>query len=126
MNGKAAGSQSGFTLIEVMIATFILLVGLLSLAAAFTQGMIIIADLPYTLAAKEAAAAVADTLAVQRDAQSILPVNGQRNIVINNQNYTVTINVRQGQPGQNWFDVDLTVPYKNGTRMYSTTTTIRN
>jgi len=129
MNGKAAGSQSGFTLIEVMIATFILLAGLLSLAAAFTQGMVIIADLPNILAAKEAAATVADILAVQRDTQNILPVDGSRDIVINQQTYTVTIKVEQGQmgeQGQNWLDVYLTVPYKNRTRTYSTTTTIRN
>ena len=122
-NEKAAGNQSGFTLIEVMLAILVLAVGLLIIAAGFAQGMRILADAPVILAAKEAAASVADELAVEREVQNKNPVTGQRIKNISGQAYTVNIDVRPGVNGD--WDVDLTVPYSGGTRMYSTTTTIR-
>lgn len=63
------GDQSGFTLIEVLIAALILAVGLLTIASAFARGMIILANTPTQLAAKELAYAIIDDIIVQYDAQ---------------------------------------------------------
>ena len=63
-----SGSQSGFTLIEVMIAMLILSLGLLSVASAFAQGMLILVNTPTQLAAKELAYAIVDDIIVRYDA----------------------------------------------------------
>jgi type IV pilus assembly protein PilV len=67
-NEKSAGSQSGFTLVEVMVAMVVLTVGLLTIAAVFAQGVRIITQTPMQLAAKELANEIIDDLTVRRDA----------------------------------------------------------
>lgn len=64
---KSAGGQSGFTLVEVMIATVILTVGLLGVAFFFSRGMLILAGTPTQLAAKELAEELVDHYTLLRD-----------------------------------------------------------
>ena len=83
-NETAAGEvkgQSGFTLVEMIIATLVLAVGLLMIAAAFTNGMRILAATPMQIAAKELAATVIDDLTLQKDTGLPLsPSNGARQV----------------------------------------------
>lgn len=55
IKGKSTGGQSGFTLIEVMLATVILGIGLLAVADAFTRGMLIQSRSPLHAIAQEQA-----------------------------------------------------------------------
>jgi len=68
-NRNKSDGQSGFTLIEVLIATVVLAAGLLSIAQAFTQGMLILANTPVQLAAKELAFEIIDNYVVLHDAE---------------------------------------------------------
>lgn len=78
---QSTGCQSGFTLMEVLVALFVLAVGLLTIAAVLAQSMQILAGTPMQLAAKELAATVIDEITVSKDAgEPWLPVNGPRQI----------------------------------------------
>ena len=61
-------NESGFTLIEVLIATIVLAIGLLSIAQAFAQGMLILVNTPVQLAAKELAFEIIDNYVVLGEA----------------------------------------------------------
>ena len=73
---KSTGGQPGFSLVEVIIALFVLLVGLLTIAAAFTNGMRILAATPTQLAAKELAATIIDDLTISKDTGGTLAGSG--------------------------------------------------
>jgi len=61
------GSQSGFTIIETMIATIILGGGLLAVALAFAQGMIYMSSSHYHQIAKEKASEAIESVYTARD-----------------------------------------------------------
>jgi prepilin-type N-terminal cleavage/methylation domain-containing protein len=64
---KSAGAEDGFTLVEVLIAMIILAIGLLSIATAFAQGMVLLVNTPVQLAAKELAFEIIDDYVVRKD-----------------------------------------------------------
>jgi prepilin-type N-terminal cleavage/methylation domain-containing protein len=72
---KSMDGQSGFTLVEVLIAVAVLAFGLLSIAASFTQGMLILANTPIQLAAKELAFEIIDDYVMRRDASIPITLN---------------------------------------------------
>jgi prepilin-type N-terminal cleavage/methylation domain-containing protein len=65
------GDQSGFTLVETMISLIILGGGLLALAAAFSQGMILMATSHYHQIAKEKASEAIESVTAARDTRII-------------------------------------------------------
>jgi len=65
-------NQSGFTLIEVLIATLVLAIGLLTIAASFTKGALILVNTPMQLAAKELAYEIINDYVVNKDAYPTL------------------------------------------------------
>jgi len=67
-NRNKTNNESGFTLIEVLIATIVLAIGLLSIAQAFAQGMLILINTPVQLAAKELAFEIIDNYVVLGEA----------------------------------------------------------
>ena len=67
-NCNKTHNESGFTLIEVLIATIVLAIGLLSIAQAFAQGMLILVNTPVQLAAKELAFEIIDDFVVLGEA----------------------------------------------------------
>ena len=70
---KNIKSQSGFTLIEVLMAMLVLTFGLLAIAAVFAQGGIILVNTPVQLAAKELAYEFIDEIVVIKDAGLVVP-----------------------------------------------------
>lgn len=62
--------QSGFTLIETMIAVIILGTGLLALASGFTQGMILMSTSHYHHIAKEKASEAIESVFTSRDTRT--------------------------------------------------------
>ena len=75
INEKSTGSQSGFTLIEVMAASLILLAGLLTIGAAFGQGMQVLAQLPLQMIAKEKMAEGLDNITASLENGAVTPVD---------------------------------------------------
>jgi prepilin-type N-terminal cleavage/methylation domain-containing protein len=74
---KPISSQSGFTLIEVLVAMLVLTVGLLTIAGVFANGMRVLAGTPMQLAAKELAATEIDNLTIAAETgQAITSSNG--------------------------------------------------
>jgi prepilin-type N-terminal cleavage/methylation domain-containing protein len=71
--------QSGFTLVEVMIAIVILGGGLLALAVALTQGMVILSTSRYNQIAKEKASEAMESVFASRDARKIASWNSIKN-----------------------------------------------
>ena len=59
--------QSGFTLIEVLVAMVVLTAGLLAIAGAFNHGMLILVNTPTQLAAKELAYEIIDDYVIRKD-----------------------------------------------------------
>lgn len=68
---ESHGKQSGFTLIETMISIIILGGGLLALASAFSQGMILMATSHYQQIAKEKACEAVESVTSSRDTRVI-------------------------------------------------------
>ena len=113
---KTTGGQTGFSLVEVLVATLVLAVGLLTIAAAFAQGMLALAATPAHITAKEVAASVVDELTVRMDAGQSLPSTmPSRRICQSNgvcQDYEVAINVTGNVDGINGLSsVEVTVSY---------------
>jgi len=138
---KRAGGQSGFTLIEVMIATIILGVGLLTIAAGFIDGMRILASAPMQVAAKEVAASVIDDLTAARDSGALTLINGARtNRTVtsclgtdshgnpNCYDFTVDTSIRNSENVAGLFHIEITVTYTAGgiKRSYIKTTDLYN
>jgi len=94
INEKSAGNQSGFTLIEVMIASIILLTGLLAIGAAFSQGMQVLAQLPLQMIAKEKMAEALDQITANLENGAINPVS----TIPANQPLTEIVNLGNGRP----------------------------
>jgi len=69
--GESHGNQSGFTLVEAMVATIILSGGLLALALAFAQGMIAMLTSHCHQIAKEKASEAIETVSTSRDTRII-------------------------------------------------------
>jgi len=111
---KTAGNQSGFTLIEVMIAALVLAVGLLSVASAFTQGMLILANTPMQLAAKELAYEIIDEIAIKYDADDTSILEGQ---------YLMDGSIRQIREGR-VFDAEANVIINPGSPGLTVTATV--
>ena len=128
---KTAGRQSGFTLVEVLIAMVVLTVGLLVIAAAFSQGMLVLAGTPMQLAAKELADEIIDDYTVRKDAGTLGTMNyGRqptvRRITRDGRAFDVDINVTSNfNPATANVDVrvEVTVSYQVGGRPRSYTTT---
>jgi prepilin-type N-terminal cleavage/methylation domain-containing protein len=66
------GKQSGFTLVETLMAIVILSGGLLALATAFAQGMIIMSSAHYHQVAKEKASEAIESVTTSRDTRIIV------------------------------------------------------
>ncbi len=69
---KYHSSQSGFTLVETLIAAVIMSGGLLALATAFAQGMILMSTSHYHQVAKEKASEAIESVFTSRDTRTIL------------------------------------------------------
>jgi len=63
--------QSGFTLLETMIAMIILGAGLLALASAFAQGMVVMSTSHFHSVAKEKASEAIESVFTSRDTRTI-------------------------------------------------------
>lgn len=69
---KRKKNHSGFTLVETMISMLILSGGLLALASAFAQGMIIMSTSHFHQVAKEKASEAIESVFTARDTRTIL------------------------------------------------------
>ena len=70
-NGKTRPDESGFSLVETLIAMIILSGGLLALASAFSQGLIVMSTSHYHQIAKEKASEAIESVATARDTRVI-------------------------------------------------------
>jgi prepilin-type N-terminal cleavage/methylation domain-containing protein len=77
---KSTRGQSGFTLIEVMIATVILGVGLLAVADAFARGMLIMSRSPLHAIAQEQAEITIQNIRFMQDSGVAVP--NENNVAI--------------------------------------------
>ena len=68
---KPLHNQSGFTMVEVMMAIIILGGGLLALATAFAQGMVVMTTSHYHQIAKEKASEAIESVTTSRDTRVI-------------------------------------------------------
>jgi prepilin-type N-terminal cleavage/methylation domain-containing protein len=68
---ESHGKQSGFTLVETLMAVLILSGGLLALATAFAQGMIVMSSAHYHQIAKEKASEAIESVTTSRDTRII-------------------------------------------------------
>jgi prepilin-type N-terminal cleavage/methylation domain-containing protein len=68
---KSHKDQSGFTLVETLIAIIILTGGLLALASAFAQGMVVMSTSHYHQIAKEKASEAIESVFTSRDTRII-------------------------------------------------------
>jgi hypothetical protein len=68
---ESRSSQSGLTLVETLIALFILGGGLLALAMSFSQGMVVMATSHYHQVAKEKASEAIESVSTSRDTRVI-------------------------------------------------------
>lgn len=66
------GSEAGFSLVESVVATGILAVGLLAVAAGFLQGMTLIKGSSFDILAREKAAETIESVFSARDTRTIL------------------------------------------------------
>ena len=71
MTGELHQNQSGFTLVEAMIAVIILGGGLLALASGFSQGMILMSTSHNHQIAKEKASEAVESVFTSRDTRTI-------------------------------------------------------
>lgn len=112
-NNKHIKNQSGFTLVEVMIAMVILAIGLLALASAFTQGAVILANTPTHLAAKELANAIIDNMQIQHES-GIFTIHGEEHhvgeVMWKDRRFRTETNIVQDASG-NW-RIGVTVIYE--------------
>ena len=69
--GESGNGQSGFTLVETMISITILGCGLLALASAFAQGMVLMSTSHYHQTAKEKASEAIESVTTSRDTRII-------------------------------------------------------
>jgi len=106
---KSTNGQSGFTLVEVLIATVVLAAGLLSIAQAFTQGMLILANTPVQLAAKELAFEIIDDYVVLNDAG--LAINNIDGRVDTRDGRPFHVSAITSAPGGELEQVRITVTY---------------
>jgi prepilin-type N-terminal cleavage/methylation domain-containing protein len=77
--GHPHESQSGFTLVETLMAIIIMGGGLLALATAFAQGMVLMSTSQYHQIAKEKASEAIESVTTSRDTR-IIPWAGVRNV----------------------------------------------
>ncbi len=68
---RPSGSEAGFTLIETMVALFVLMVGLMGLAQAFYLGMIHLSTSSANLIAREKAREAVESVHTARDTRTI-------------------------------------------------------
>jgi len=66
---ESCGRQAGFSLIEVMIATIILGIGLLAMADAFARGLVIMQRSPLRKIAMEQAESIRQQIRYQQDSE---------------------------------------------------------
>jgi hypothetical protein len=69
--GSAAGSESGFSLVESLIATMIMAFGLLAIAAGFSQGLLLLSGSNLDILAREKAAETIESVFTARDTRLI-------------------------------------------------------
>ena len=128
---KSYGGQSGFTLIEVLLATFILAFGLLSVATAFGNGMLILANTPFQLAAKELAYEIIDEITLKYDTDVVITTgpypleNGGKGMMRKDRVFDAVANVTDNGSD---LAVTVTITYLIGgkARIYTTPTAIIN
>ena len=139
---SSADNQSGFTLIEVMIASAVLLIGLLTIGAAFSQGMLVMARAPLQLIAKEKMAEALDNTTANLENGSIAPIDttattelltGVVTLNKDNSNNDRTIDLRaldfrrrvRVTPVSNVWEVQIDVSYNTGGQTKTHTQTVQ-
>jgi len=103
--------ESGFTLVEVLIATLVLAIGLLSIAQAFAQGMVILVNTPTQLAAKEFAFEIIDDYVVLCEANLPLTPIGEGPLTTRDGRTFLVSAATSGTDCNNIVTVDVTVSY---------------
>ena len=116
---RASGGQSGFTFVEVLIAVFVLAVGLLTIAAVFAQGVSILVNTPTQLAAKEWANEIIDEIAVSRDAGLPTPTYDFKDIE-NGSRLLADVRITPSGTDDIRVDVTITYPINRRSHTYST------